>query len=205
MSKKIFFVTIPMQKPEDLKALRYRKEEEGEIFSEPTAFPGIELIRESVVGNEEIEINVVRTDDENNRSQKNYLRFLDELAAFSEELGKPLTVKNDIILPHSETREKQVELMKRICACYSDGADVYMDVTYGTKVSTIGMFSTLVYAERIRNCRIKTVAYGKYAHNDTDIGEFYDVSCMYEISMLVHAADYMPAEQVDDLLTQLWG
>lgn len=204
MNKKIFFVTIPMQNPADLKPLKYRKEDKGEIFSEPSRFPGIPFLDWSIIGDEEVKLITVRTDDDRKNTEKNYEKFKEELAALSERLGRNIEIDAEIILPHEENREKQIVLLKELCAQYEENSDIYMELTYGTKVTPIGMFSSLTYAEKVKHCNIKSVIYGKYSFKG-DIGDLYDVRCLYEMTGIINAAEYLPDGKIESLLGGLWG
>ena len=204
MSKKIFFVTIPMLDSEKLKLLKYRKENRGEIFSEPSRFPAIPFLEWSIIGNEEIKLVTVRTDDDRNCTEENYRLFKEELAALSDRLGREITVDAEIVLPHEENREKQILILKKICEQYEENADVFMELTYGTKVTPIGMFSSLTYAEKIKHCNIKSVIYGKYPFMG-EVGDLYDVRCLYEMTGIINAAEFLPDEKIESLLGGLWG
>lgn len=205
MNKKIFFITIPMLPSENLKMIRYRKEDAGELFSEPSRFPGIPMLEWSILGKEEIKIVTVRTDDDAKRTQANYELFKEELASLGKNIDTELKIDAEILLPHSENKDKQMSLLKEICSHFEPDADIYMDITFGTKVTPIGMFSSLVYAEKIMRCNIKSVVYGKYAHNDSSVGELYDVRPLYEMAMLINTADDLPQHSINAILGELWG
>ena len=120
-------------------------------------------------------------------------------------MGINLPITDVLILPHEETREKQIELFRRIAAYYETDFDIYLDLTYGTKVTAIGIFSSLVYAEKVKHCNIKQIVYGKYAHDGSDIGNLYDLKYLYELNMIIHEAQYMDQNSIESMLDSLWG
>ena len=205
MSKKLFFATIPMLPPDSLKKIPYRKEDRGELYSEPTRFPGIVMLENCILGDEDIKLITVRTADDNNRTEANYALFKEELRELSERLGKDIDIDKEIVVTHSENREKQIALFKELCSCYEEDAEVYMDITYGTKVTSACMFSTLSYAESVAEAEIKGIYYGKYSHGDYKKGDLYNVRCLYDLAMLSNTADFMTRERFDDLIDNLWG
>ena len=208
MRKKVFFVTIPMLPSENLKKITYRKEDRGDLSIGESRFPGIIMIENCYLGNEPVKIISIRTKDDNERTEPNYRLFKEELSDLSKRLGldKELEIEKEILIEHSENRDKQIQLFSEICSCYEEESDVYMDITYGTKVTPVCMFSTLAYAEKIAKCEIKGVYYGKFSHGSKLAGEFYDVRCLYEIAMLANsAADYIPREQFDKMFKEFWG
>lgn len=203
--KKTVFVTIPMLPTESLKAVKYRKENTGELFSEPSRFPSIPMLEWNMSNDDEIKIVVVMADDKMGRSKINLETYKEELAQLSEYMGVPMEINEIIVLPHEETKEKQIQLFKEISKHYDSDSAVYMDVTYGTKITSIGLFSSLVYADKVKKCDIKKVIYGKYPHDDGGMGEIYDLRCLYDLNMLIHAAEFMPANDIEDLINDLWG
>lgn len=205
MKKRIIFATIPMLPQENLKKINYRKENTGEFFYEPSRFPSIPMIEDALIGSNDIKIIAVKTDDDNGRADIAYKFFLEELEELSERTGRELKVEKVIHIPHDETTEKQLSLLKEICKCYEKNADIYMDITFGTKVTPIGMFSSLVFAEKVKGCSIKNITYGKFAHNDSNVGNLYNVKFLYDISSIINAADYMPQEKIESLVVGLWG
>lgn len=203
--KKIFFCSMPMLDADGLKQITYLKDGAKEIVSRPTRFPSIVMLDWSILGNEDVKIVMVKTDDDNDRTQHNIKLFEEELAALSADLEIELKIDAVVTLPHEENREKQISLFKEIASHFEEGADVYMDVTYGTKITSIGMFSSLVYAEKVKKCNVKSVIYGKYSHNGGEIGSIYDVRSMYEIAMLINSVDHLPSTDIDSLISALWG
>lgn len=204
MKKKLFFVTIPMLDFDKLKLIRYRKEDKGLIFSEPSRFPAIPFLEWSIFGNEDIKIVTIRTDDDKGSTARNYQAFKDELGELSKRLERELTIDAEIILPHEENREKQMHLLKELCSQYEEGTDVYMELTYGTKVTPIGMFSSLTYAEIVKHCNIKSITYGKYPFMG-EVGDLYDVLCLYQMTGVINAAEFLPDDTIDSILNDMWG
>ena len=203
--KKVFYITIPMQNPEFLKELRYRKEDTGEIYSRPTRFPGIAMLEWNIFGNEEIKIVTIRSQDKNGYTDNvNYPKFKEELASLGEYLGRELVIDEEIVLPLSENKDKQTSFMREICHSFDPKTYIYMDLTYGTKVTPIGLFSSLVYAEKVDECNIKSVVYGNYAFDGTDTGNYFDVKHLYDMAQLINACYLMPKENLRSMIDELW-
>ena len=205
MSKKLIFVTIPMLRREDLKKIEYRAE--GQKFTpSKSSFPSLPMIEWNVNKNDDVKLYVIMTDDDNQRTKDNYEEFKKELQELKDVKNLDnLQISGIIKLPHEETKAKQVQLFQQISKFYENDSDIYMDITYGTKATSIGLFSSLVFAEKLKNCNIKSIVYGKFTHNDSGAGELYDLRSLYEISRLVNAVDYMAADKVEQLINSLWG
>lgn len=204
MRKKLFFITIPLQGKNQLGKTRYRKEDKGELYSRETSFPGIAMLENCVQGNEDIRIVTVRTAVENGETEKNYEQFKSELSELADEMGRELTISGEILIPHSENRHKQVEFFKELCAQCEPDCDVYMDITFGTKVTSVCMFTLLTYAEKMLCDDICGIYYGKYDHYNNTPGELYNVRSMYDIAALIRSAEHLPQDNINDLLELLW-
>lgn len=205
MSKKILFATIPMLDSSSLKQITYRKESDGKLYSSPASFPSIPMIEWAVSGNDDIRIVAVMTEDKTNRSEKNLELFKSQLKQLGEEMGFVLSVNDILTLPHNESPDKQIELFSKIIAFYDDSSEIHMDLTYGTKMTTIGLFASLVYAEKAMKCEIKSLVYGKYAHDGSSVGEIYDMKCLYDLNMIINSANYMTAEGIKNIIDSLLG
>ena len=203
MKKKIFIISIPMLPQENLKLLRY---DSGDgTYSAQTRFPGIALLEKYATGNVPVKIVTVRTDDENGYTSACYRFFLEELDGLAERTAMALTVDTQITVPHNENEEKERLLLKELFACFEKGGHVYMDLTYGTKLTAIEMFSSLCYAEIVEKCSIKSVVYGKYAFNGAKEGELFDATRLYHTVRLMDAAAQMDRKCFADLIRQLLG
>lgn len=202
MRKKIFIITIPMLPAESLKSVQYMKDDSNEIIPIFTKFPGIAMIKENISRNERVKIVTVRTNDDNSYTKGNYELFKNELSDLSAESGLAANIDCEIIIPHDEGLDKQQRFLKHICDCYENKADIYMDITYGTKATSIGMFSSLVYAEKAEECSIKKIVYGKFNYSSEN-GSLYNIKSLYDIAMLINSSAYMPKKNIKLLLDTL--
>ena len=206
MTNKDFFVTIPMLPPEKLEELNYVKEGKPDgVKSRKVSFPSLAMIEWNAQKDDDIRIIAVMTDDVNGCSVKNLEKFKRELSELSDDIGIELSVEEIVHVPHTESKEKHNKLFKELCALFKNGHDIYMELTYGTKVTPIGLFSSLTYADKVCGCDIKSIIYGNYAFNDSKIGSIYDIRSMYDFSMFIHSAEFMTKENLDIVLNNIWG
>ena len=68
---------------------------------------------------------------------------------------------------------------------------LYVDFTYGTKMSIINIFSSIVYAEKVADCYIKELVYGSVDFV-SNVGHIFDVRSLYEINTLIQSASNIP-------------
>ena len=201
MKKKIFIISIPMLPEENLKALQYRYSDGA--LSGMTRFPGIALLEKCAQGKAPVKVVTVRTIDDHRRTEACYRLFHEELGRLSVKLNMVLEIGAEIAVPHTEDEEKSRHLLRELLSAYEKSAYVYMDLTYGTKLTAIELFSSLCFAETVYNCNIKAAAYGKYAFNSSGIGELYDVTRLYHMLRFLETSSQMDRASFADLTTQM--
>lgn len=114
--------------------------------------------------------------------------------------GKDLISTAKVItIPAEENREKSIAFFNDLCAVFIEEADLYMDITFGTKVHAVSEFSTLVYAENARLMNIREVIYGKLDHAK-NIGKIYDVKFLYRMVQSLNTAAFVPGSDLTALL-----
>ncbi len=201
MKKKIFVISIPMLPKENLKCIKYRLSETE--LSSKTCFPGIAMLEKHVPGKAPVKIVTVRTNDDNHRTDECYALFQEELQELSNKLGMKLTISSEIVVPHTETAEKSKHLLRELVTAYEKSGYVYMDLTYGTKLTSIEMFSSLYFAEIFQKCCINAVVYGKYSFDGSENGDLYDVTNLYHTVRFLETGAQMDRASFADLISQL--
>lgn len=207
-TKKQFYVTIPMMNPNPDKdkgqngvvPLKYSFDGKIERGVTISRFPSIPLIKNCLKKDDDYEIIALWTDDVKEYSKINLDNFKKELLILGKDLGiDDLKVTNEIIIPQEESKNKQIQLFKQICNSFSNESEIYMDLTYGTKMSIINEFSTLAYAEKGLNCYVKEIIYGRYVFKG-DEGMIFDVKCLYQMNALIQSISHIPNIELGDIL-----
>ena len=202
MRKITFVISIPMLPPDTLKLLKYADPVNGDIICE-SRFPGIAMIKNNIHAKADVNIVTVRTIDDNSRSEECYRLFKEELSALSDDISIKLDINTEISVPHNEDISKEKQLLKSLFNSFPENSDVFMDVTYGTKMTAIEMFSSLCYAEIAKKCSIKSIIYGKYSFNGSDTGQLYDVINLYNLMRLIETSSHMDKNSFKDLVLQI--
>ena len=186
---------------ENLKLLQYRYPDG--TLSGKTRFPGIALLEKYAQGKEFVKVVTVRTADGNQRTKACYRLFQDELDGLSAKLDRVLKTEAEIVVPYREDEEKSRCLLRDLLNVYEKDSYVYMDLTYGTKLTAIELFSSLCFAEICHNSRIKTAAYGKYTFDGSGFGDLYDVTRLYHMLRFLETSAQMEKASFADLVTQM--
>ncbi len=202
---KQFYATISMLPEAQLKELVYTEDSTGRNDFMVTSFPSIVMLEMNLKKGDDYELYVIWTEDDNKRFRHCRERFGKELDKLSEKLGFRIEITKELGIPHDESRDKHIGFFREMCATFKPNSDVYMDVTYGSKATSISCFSSLSYAENVMNCDIKQIVYGKYNHGDVPYGTFYDIRCLYELSGLIRNASAINGLNVDKMLDMFGG
>lgn len=189
---KQFFATIPTQSATKVK---YDTDFNSYVFS--SHFPSIPMIDVNLKKGDEYSITVIWTED--GEAKKNIEVFKQELAEMSAHKGFTIEVTNYIQVPCEESRSKHITFFRELCSSFKPNSDVFMDVTLGTKATSISSFASLTYAEDVMNCDIHSIIYAK--HNSKQETEtLYDIRALHELSGLIHSASAMPGIDIDKIL-----
>lgn len=205
MAKKQFIVTVSMNKPEYLKRVSYIPECGADFSPLPVSAPGLTMIEMNIEQGDDFEIIAIMTDDVNGFTAVNYETFKKELAELSEKLGIELSVTKEIHIPHDESKAKQIKFFRDVCDVYEPFSRVYIDVTYGSKISSFSEFASLVYAEKTTHCKIQDIIYGQYFHNDGKEGKLFSVRNVYELKKLIQSASMLGNVDIDEMLDKFGG
>ena len=202
---KQFFVTISMQPKDSLAKLNYIPESAPGADLMLSSFPSVPMIEMNLSEGDEYEIYLIYTKDDEVRYKHCYDTFYKELAELSERKGFEIRVTGEVQIPHEESRSKHISFFRDVCRLFKQDADVYMDVTYGTKATSISCFASLTYAEEVMNCDIRSIVYGKYDHSGKGEGRLYDIRALYELSGLIHSTSSVKGLDVDKIISMFGG
>ena len=186
---------------ENLKSIRYMLPDDK--YTSETRFAGIAMLESFVDLNKKTKIITVRTDDDNKRTEECYALFKEELARLSICKETDLCVTEEIVVPHNEEGEKENLILRKLFESFSEKSDVFLDLTFGTKLTSVEMFSSLFYAEIAKNCSIKKVVYGKFPFGDNNVGELFDATNLYRKIRLLETARFMEKNAFDDLVEKM--
>lgn len=208
MAKKQFFITISLSPKDKLNATIYEPEFRKGFIPMKTTAPGMTLIEMFLEPGDDYEIVAIMTDDVEGKSAANFETFKKELEKLSEKKKMDIRVTKEIHVSFEESKKKHIEFFRNICDSFEPLSEIYMDVTYGTKITSISQFSSLVYAEKVLRCSIREVVYGLFDTKNSKIGknnQLFSVRCVYELKELIQSASMLDGIDIDELLDKFEG
>lgn len=165
-----------------------------------SCFPAISMIANADIEHDDklIVTPVVTT---SGTSEANLKAFLAELTALEERYNVRFTVEEPIRVELKETTAKHIAFFKDVSRSYKKGAELYIDLTFGSKVQAISIFQSLCVAES-NGCHIKEVLYGSYIKSEADTGKgsIYSLRSLYEITQLLNTYSMLPDTDLKKLL-----
>lgn len=196
---KHFFATIAIQP-----AVKVDYDTDFNSNTYSSCFPSVPMIDMNLEKGDEYAITVIWTDDEYGEAKKNIEVFKQELAEMSARKGFTIEVTNYIQVPYEESRTKHIAFFRELCNSFRPDSTVFMDVTLGTKATSISSFASLTYAEDVMNCDIGSVIYAKCNFRQK-IGTLYEIRALYELSGLIRNASAINGLDVDKILDMFGG
>ncbi len=217
MKKQQFIISVPVQSANNLKLVEYEYTgfpERNKIMSNNRSrFPGVPMLLHNYDPDSDAEILFIRTinPENENDANNNFEVLQNEIASIpnNPDIDETLREKfrgntllsnaKEIKLLYEETLEKQIQLIKDICALFKEDADLYMDITFGSKVTPIQSVVSLVYAENAKHMTIKELVYGLCA--GVSVPKIFNVKDLYRIGQSLNVAASVPGIDIDKMLS----
>lgn len=200
---KKFICSIPLQPDKNLYSNQY------EIVGNPnikcnkkSRFPIMTLI-DSYAEAEEIRVVAIYTDYEMCKS--NLQLFKEEFAAlqFTKQFSCPNGVEL-VQIPHDEQVSNHIATFQKLINYVDDNDELYVCITYGSKLTPIVEIMAIQYAYRIKqNATIGCIVYGQFDHS-TKKARIYDVTELIQLDEIIRglAQDGVtnPKEVLDQII-----
>lgn len=199
--KKIVFCNIMMK--ERLDRCRYKVagnstiEYEGEVI-----FPVNGVLARSLRKDDEVKVVLLKKEDLDGNSGRNAGEYMSELDRINTNTGARIEYRI-LSTPHDESRDVQEKLFKEMINELVDGAEIYADITYGTKSLPIIVFSVLNFALRFFKVDIKNIVYGKVdfdKDNRPFNPELFDMTALFYLNSIANTIECENSEAAKKIL-----
>ena len=186
--KKIVFCDIPMKKKLDSMNY-YGTGNVNSSYNKPVIYPINAVLAENLKKNDDVKIVLLRTLDKAGNSGINSGLFIQELDEINAGIGAKIsyeTLDSDFI----ETKNNHETRLKAMLDKIDENCQIHADITFGPKPLPMILMCVLSFAERILNCDVKTVVYGKVNFDDNNKAgspELYDVTSLYYLNNLTNS------------------
>ncbi len=191
--KKIVYVSIAMK--ENLEKQLY-KYENGTTAQNEASFVASVALENYIKASDDIKIVMIKKQSENVHCNENAEILQNEINA----LNKNIRAKIEFVsieTPFIENKQSHEQLLSKLVDQLEEDAEIVADITFSTKSMPILIFSTLNFAEKFFDCKIKKIVYGKveFVNSKPTNPEICDVTPLYYINSITNT---MEADSGDD-------
>lgn len=207
---KKFITVIPLQVQGQLRRYHYQAVDNSRLQMDgPTSFPILTAVNGYVQPGEEFHLLAIAADSEDSRRNCAVLR--DELERLCRTKGCPCPQIETIPAPADEGVAAQIAAFQRLIACVEDDDELFVCVTYGTKLLSQVTLMAVQYAYQAKkNTSISCVVYGQIDRSGGQEPErwtarIYDETALLQLGeivrVLVQRGTADPRAAVDEILS----
>ena len=207
---KKFITVIPLQVQGQLRRYHYQAVDNSRLQMDgPTSFPILTAVKGYVQPGEEFRLLAIAADSEDGRRNCAVLR--DELERLCRTKGCPCPQIETIPAPADEGVAAQIAAFQRLIACVEDDDELFVCVTYGTKLLSQVTLMAVQYAYQAKkNTSISCVVYGQIDRSGGQEPErwtarIYDETALLQLGeivrVLVQRGTADPRAAVDEILS----
>ena len=207
---KKFITVIPLQVQGQLRRYHYQAVDNSRLQMDgPTSFPILTAVNGYVQPGEEFRLLAIAADSEDGR--RNCAVLWDELERLCRTKGCPCPQVETIPAPADEGVAAQIAAFQRLIACVEDDDELFVCVTYGTKLLSQVTLMAVQYAYQAKkNTSISCVVYGQIDRSGGQEPErwtarIYDETALLQLGeivrVLVQRGTADPRAAVDEILS----
>jgi hypothetical protein len=157
---------------------------------------------------EEAKIIFILTDGENSCSGEHRENFIKEFEAIN--AGKSLSLSYaDVKIPFQATKRTYNRLLVDLAETVPENAEIYADMTFGSKPEVLSLFCALKFVENFRNAAIEYIVYGKVDFNkktnEPENPMIFDLTSLYYLFDLIGSIEAADAEAGSKLLKDFFA
>lgn len=203
---KIIFANIPLHKQKN--AFVYVNCTNKKVGDKEVIFPVNAILQYEIRPNEKVKVIMLTKEDIDGNGKKNTSWFENELNEINKDIGANIEYKI-ISAPFIETQDVHEKMFRNILDEFSDGCEIYADITFGPKSLPIILFAAMNFAEKYFNAVIRTIAYGKVDLVDSGTATkpinpvLYDMTSLYYLNSITNSMDFANSESALKALDKL--
>lgn len=190
--KKIVIATVPS---DDRLAKRiYPVDGNAAIqVQEPIYFAVNSALANNLQKDDDVKVILLGTTRENDFVKKNTTLFMEELAHFNK-VGAHIQ-EATIMRPFDESKTNFHFMYEALIEQLEEGAELYVDITYGPKTPVLLIFAVLQFAEKFFHCSIGNIVYSKviFKPGTSEIlpgsEMIYDITPLYMLNSITNTLE----------------
>ena len=205
---KIVIITAPMMNPDRLKAKQYPVDGNKSIeYEKEVRCPINGVLAKTLKKGDEVKIIYTMETSKNSNCEQNKEIFINELEDITRDIGVVFSY-DTVDIPFEPTKETYNTLITDLTEKIPDNAEIYTDITYGSKPGILSLFCALRFVEEFRNAIVQYIVYGKADFNkegDIENPKLYDITSLYYLFKLMGTMGAANAETATKTLKDFFA
>jgi hypothetical protein len=205
---KIVIITAPMMNPEKLKKKQYPVDGNKSIeYEKEVCCPINGILAKTLKKCDEVKIIYIMTTGKNSNCEHNKSTFISELEDINKNVGASF-VFDTVDIPFEPTKETYNKLITDLAEKIPENAEIYTDITFGSKPEILSLFCALRFVEEFRNAIVQYIVYGKAEFNkdgDIENPKLYDITSLYYLFKLMGTMGATNAESATETLKDFFA
>lgn len=202
---KVIFVTLMMA--DKMEKRHFPVENDSLIeYSGETYYAINSVLSNSIEKGDNIKVVLLETNAGAQAGKKNAQLFIDELNSFN---TAGANISYEIITSEFiNDKAKYKELYKKLVSNFTEGAELYADITFGIKTLSILILNAMQFGEKFFDCTIGNVIYLKTEFKDGVIVDgsqcIFDLTPLYMLSTFTNNIECSSGERAVAALDALF-
>ena len=202
---KVIFVTLMMADKMEKRHFPVEKDSLTE-YSGETYYAINAVLSNSIEKGDNIKVVLLETNAGAQAGKKNAQLFIDELNSFN---TAGANISYEIITSEFiNDKAKYKELYKKLVSNFTEGAELYADITFGIKTLPILILNAMQFGEKFFDCTIGNVIYLKTEFKDGVIVDgsqcIFDLTPLYMLSTFTNNIECSSGERAIAALDALF-
>ena len=206
---KVVVITEPMNRPDWVKPVIYPVDGNKAVeYEKPIRCPVNGILAKTMKKDEEVKVIYIMTIGKNSFCEQNKKAFIEELEAINGEIGAVLSY-DTVEIEFLATKQTYNKLITDLADKIPDNAELYADITYGSKPEILSLFCALRFVEEFRNAVVQYFVYGKAERNketnELEDQMIFDITSLYYLFSLMGSMRASDAESASKKLKDFFA
>jgi len=198
-----------MKPPEGISAMVYPVDGNKAIeYDKPVRCPVNAVLAKTLKKGEELRVIYIMTTGKNSHCEKNKKVFIEELEAINSEIGAVISY-DTIDMEFVASKRIYNKLITDLTEKIPENAELYTDITYGSKPEILSLFCALRFVEEFHNAIVQYFIYGKVEFinvaGEKEKPMIFDITSLYYLFKLIGSIDTADAEKASNILQDFFA
>jgi hypothetical protein len=206
---KAVIVTAPMRPLNELFPIQYPVDGNKSIeYEKPVRCPINGILAKTLQKGEQVKVIYIMTTGENSECEQTKKAFIEELENINSEIGAVFNY-DTVEINFDATKQTYNKLITDLSEKIPENAELYTDITYGSKPEILSFFCALRFVEEFCNAVVQYIVYGKVEFNKetrkTEKPMLFDITSLYYLFKLMGTIGNADSESASKMLQDFFA